>query len=142
MNLVDHANRQSGAAGITRDFDAPSYRSMIPITELEKRPSRAPDHAAECVALLALGEELAASPDRILQKLAESTLTLCDAQSAGLSLLEPDGERFYWPAIAGEWADKVGAAHRAIIARVAWYWIIISRFYVRIPRLISITIRR
>jgi hypothetical protein len=87
---------------------ASPYRSMIPISELEKRPSRAPDFTAECRALLTLGKELAASPERILQKLAETTLTLCRAQSAGLSLLEPDGERFYWPAIAGAWADKVG----------------------------------
>jgi PAS domain S-box-containing protein len=101
-------NRQSAAANIPRDFNALPYRSMIPVTELEKRPSRAPDHAAECRALLALGAELAASPDHILQKLADTTLTLCRAQSAGLSLLEPDGERFYWPAIAGAWADKVG----------------------------------
>src|SRR5580704_9580935 len=89
-------NRHS-AASIPRDFSALPYRSMIPITELEKRPSRAPDHAAECRALLALGKELAASPEHILQKLAETTLVLCRAQSAGLSLLEPGGERFYWP---------------------------------------------
>jgi PAS domain S-box-containing protein len=108
MALLDHESRQSAAAGISRNFNVSSYRSMIPITELEKRPSRAPDYAAECRALLALGEELAASPDHILQKLAETTLMLCGAQSAGLSLLEPGGERFYWPAIAGEWADKVG----------------------------------
>jgi PAS domain S-box-containing protein len=108
MTLQDNQNRHSAAATIAGDFGALPYRSMIPITELEKRPSRAPDHAAECRALLALGKELAASPDHILQKLAETTLTLCGAQSAGLSLLEPDGKRFYWPAIAGEWADKVG----------------------------------
>jgi PAS domain S-box-containing protein len=106
MTLSDHENRQPAAPGISRIFT--SYRSMFPITELEKRPSRAPDYAAECRALLALGAELTASPDDILQKLAETTLTLCGAQSAGLSLLEPDGERFYWPSIAGEWADKVG----------------------------------
>jgi PAS domain S-box-containing protein len=108
MTPLDHGNRQSAAASISRNFNPSSYRSMIPITELEKRPSRAPDYAAECSALLALGKELGASPDHILQKLAETTLTLCGAQSAGLSLLEPGGERFYWPAIAGAWADKVG----------------------------------
>ncbi len=48
------------------------------------------------------------SSDGILQKLAETALTLCRAQSAGISLLEPDGKRFYWPAIAGRWAEHVG----------------------------------
>jgi PAS domain S-box-containing protein len=78
------------------------------IDELKKRPTRAPEYAAECRGLLTLGEQLAAAPDQILHKLAETTLALCRAQSAGISLLEPDGKHFYWPAIAGEWADKVG----------------------------------
>ncbi len=43
-----------------------------------------------------------------MQKLAETALTLCGAQSAGISLLEADGKRFYWPAIAGQWAQHVG----------------------------------
>jgi PAS domain S-box-containing protein len=55
-----------------------------------------------------LAEHLAASPDAILQKLAEAALKLCGAQSAGISLLEPDGKHFYWPAISGQWAEKVG----------------------------------
>jgi PAS domain S-box-containing protein len=55
-----------------------------------------------------LAEHLAASPVGILQKLAETALTLCGAQSAGISLLEADGRRFYWPAIAGRWAEHLG----------------------------------
>ena len=75
---------------------------------MSKRPSRAPDYAAESRALIALAEQLAASPAGILQKLAETALTLCGAQSAGISLLEADGKRFYWPAIAGQWAEHLG----------------------------------
>lgn len=92
----------------SRDGNAPSLRSVISVAELSKRPQRAPDYAVECRALIALGEQLAASPDGILQKLAETALTLCRAQSAGISLLEPDGKHFHWPAIAGQWAEKVG----------------------------------
>jgi PAS domain S-box-containing protein len=109
MSPVKHENCESSPAlGAARIMIPPSLRSLIPTAELDKRSCRAPDYAAECRALLALGEQLAGSPDQILQKLAETTLTLCGAQSAGISLLEPDGKHFYWPAIAGEWADKVG----------------------------------
>lgn len=78
------------------------------MAELSNRPSRAPDFAVECFALIALAEQLAASPTRILQKLAETALTLCGAQTAGISLLQADGKRFYWPAIAGQWAEHLG----------------------------------
>ena len=57
---------------------------------------------------MALAEQLAASPDRILQKLTDTALTLCRAHSAGISLLEPDGKRFYWPAISGQWVGHIG----------------------------------
>ena len=60
-------------------------------------------------ALMALAEQLAASPDGILQKLTETALTLCGAHSAGgVGFLEPDGKRFYWPAISGQWVGHVG----------------------------------
>jgi PAS domain S-box-containing protein len=87
---------------------APTLRSALSTTELSKRPSRAPDYAAESCALIALAEQMAKSPIGILQKLAETALTLCRAQSAGISLLEADGKRFYWPAIAGQWAEHLG----------------------------------
>ena len=51
-------------------------------------------------ALIALAREMATSPETILQKLADTALTVCRAGSAGLSLLE-DGDqraRFHWRA--------------------------------------------
>ncbi|MGB6537127.1 MAG: PAS domain S-box protein, partial [Xanthobacteraceae bacterium] len=85
-----------------------TLQSVLSIAELSKRPSRAPDYAAENRALVALAKQLAAAPAGILQKLADTALTLCGAQSAGVSLLEADGKRFYWPAIAGQWAVHLG----------------------------------
>ena len=83
--------------------------SIVSTAELLRRPSRPPDHAAENRALVALAQQLAISPDGILQKLAETALVLCRAQSAGLSLLEDDDQRshFHWRAIAGQWAPHV-----------------------------------
>jgi PAS domain S-box-containing protein len=44
-----------------------------------------------------------------LQKLAETALSLCRAQSAGVSLLDETRKNFYWPAVAGQWACYLGA---------------------------------
>jgi PAS domain S-box-containing protein len=59
--------------------------------------------------LLALAEEMAASPAGILQKLADTALVLCRAHSAGLSLLEESDQKsnFHWRAIAGQWAPHL-----------------------------------
>jgi hypothetical protein len=93
---------------VTRD-STPELVSILSTAELNRRPSRPPDHAAENRALVALAQEMAISPDGILQKLAETALVLCRAHSAGLSLLEDDDQRsnFHWRAIAGQWAPHV-----------------------------------
>jgi signal transduction histidine kinase/CheY-like chemotaxis protein len=83
--------------------------AIITTAELSRRPSRPPDYAAENHALVALTRALAHSPNCILQKLAETALTLCRAHSAGVSLLEPEGKNFYWPAVAGQWACYAGS---------------------------------
>src|SRR5437773_11747835 len=91
---------------VTRD-STPELVSILSTAELSRRPSRPPDHAAENRALVALAQDMATSPDGILQKLAETTLELCHAQTAWISLLESDGKHFYWPTITGQWACHV-----------------------------------
>jgi len=84
--------------------------SALSTAELSRRPSRPPDDAAETRALIALAKEMAVAPEGILQKLADTALSLCRAHSAGLSLLE-DGDQkrnFHWRAIAGAWAPHQG----------------------------------
>jgi PAS domain S-box-containing protein len=53
---------------------------------------------------------MADSPQTILQKLVETALTLCRADSAGISILEPKGAAgvFRWYAIAGQFASNIG----------------------------------
>jgi PAS domain S-box-containing protein len=84
--------------------------SAISTAELSRRPSRSPDYLAENRALVALAQKLATSPDGILQEVAHTALSLCRAQSSGLSLLEDEDNRenFHWRAIAGEWASHLG----------------------------------
>jgi len=88
--------------------DVVDLDSIITTAELSQRPSRPPDYAAENRALIGLTQALAHPPHGILQKLAETALTLCRAHSAGVSLLEPDGKRFFWPAVVGQWACHAG----------------------------------
>jgi PAS domain S-box-containing protein len=92
-----------------------SLESILCTEELQRRPSRPPDHEKENRALVALVSALADSPGTILQTLAETILDITQSDSAGLSLLTRDGKRpdasgkkFYWPAIAGVWNPHVG----------------------------------
>ena len=80
-------------------------------SELINRPPKAPNYEAENQALLALAQTLADAPDKILQKLAETALQLCRADTAGISLLEQqDGaEVFRWEALAGVFSDRLNA---------------------------------
>jgi PAS domain S-box-containing protein len=82
--------------------------SILRTQELSARPSRPPDYEAENRALGALTLALAEAPSTILQVLADKVLEVLHAGSAGLSLLTPDGQRFYWAAIAGEWSPHLG----------------------------------
>ncbi|MDQ3894652.1 MAG: PAS domain S-box protein [Actinomycetota bacterium] len=77
--------------------------------ELYRRGSRPPDHAAESRALAALAETMASSPKALIQRLVETALELCRADSAGISVLEPGGEHgvFRWHAIAGAFAPNL-----------------------------------
>src|SRR3970040_1132024 len=86
--------------------DGASLESILCTEELQRRPSRPPDHEKENRALVALVSALADSPSTILQTLAETILGITQCDSAGLSLLTRDGrrpdtsgKRFYWPAI-------------------------------------------
>jgi signal transduction histidine kinase/ActR/RegA family two-component response regulator len=68
------------------------------------RSARIPDFASENAALVALAGALTSRDDYFLQSLAEHALSLCGAQSAGISVLRPpeDGEPcFDWVAAAG-----------------------------------------
>jgi signal transduction histidine kinase len=89
--------------------DPVGLEAVISTAELSLRPARPPDHVAENEALIALAREMASPPDDILRKLTETAVTLCRAGSAGVSLLEPDGARFRWPAITGALAAYVGS---------------------------------
>lgn len=77
--------------------------------ELASRPSRAPDYEAESRALGLLAQEMETDPRRVLQKCAELVMELCEADSAGISILEAGGASgmLRWQAAAGAFAPNL-----------------------------------
>lgn len=89
---------------------------MIALQEIDRTPllaarrQRVPDYASENAALRRLASELANPACDVLAELAEVALELCAADSAGISVLEPDApdRMFRWHAIRGEWSKYEG----------------------------------
>ena len=83
--------------------------SVICTRQLNLRPARKPNFEALTNAMVKLARTLADSPDQILQRLVETALELCRAQSAGISLLEEEnGQKiFRWHGVAGEYAPHL-----------------------------------
>jgi PAS domain S-box-containing protein len=75
-----------GAASAVQSVD-----EVLATGELARRPTRARDLCAEKKALTAITREMAANPHGVLQKVADLVVELCHAESAGVSILEPDG---------------------------------------------------
>jgi signal transduction histidine kinase/ActR/RegA family two-component response regulator len=83
---------------------------VIATAELERRPTRAPDFESESRALVGLMRALREADTNVLQKLADTALRLCGAQSAGVSIEEEEEGRrvFRWHGAAGRWASLRG----------------------------------
>src|SRR5262245_52096383 len=87
---------------------AHSLDDIIITPELDRRPSRSPDRERENAALVELMELMARqqNADDVLQGLVETALKACQAQSAGVSILETNEqgrEVFRWRAATGQW---------------------------------------
>src|SRR6266478_3416864 len=88
--------------------DVLPLEAILCTEELRRRPSRPPDYEKENRSLEALARALAYSPRTILQTLTETIIDITQSDSSGVSLLMPDGNKFYWPAIAGRWTPHIG----------------------------------
>jgi signal transduction histidine kinase/ActR/RegA family two-component response regulator len=85
--------------------------AVIATAELERRPARSPDFESESHALVGLMRALREADADVLQKLSDTALRLCRAQSAGVSIEEEEQGRrvFRWHGAAGRWAALRGA---------------------------------
>jgi hypothetical protein len=79
------------------------------VTEaLARRPARPADFETENRVLCSLSRELASNPENLLQKLANATLLLCRAGSAGVSVVDTDTGQLRWHAVVGQLAGHAG----------------------------------
>jgi hypothetical protein len=99
MNAESVRDLRPDPGGAPVSFAAVDIRAA-----LASHPYRPPNYEAEDRALTALA--LAGNPRNVLQKLVETALDLCQAGTAGISLLEThDGvDLFRWEALAGVFA--------------------------------------
>ena len=101
-----------GVGGLPpHDLDRPAGEKVFGTHVLLKRPFRREDFKGENHALVILADKLANHPRHLLQKLAEIALELCNADSAGVSILEPDTKALRWHACAGAFASNVGTGY-------------------------------
>lgn len=82
--------------------------AVLRTEELDERPPRQPDLELERNALASLTRCLETSPQTILQALADTMLKVFQSDSAGVSVVNEQTQRFQWPAIAGIWAPHIG----------------------------------
>jgi two-component sensor histidine kinase len=89
-------------------IETPVTVAAVSIThELSRRPSPAPDYLREKLALQDLAHQMANHPEQLLPHLVQQAVDICDAASAGISVLE--GEVFRWLGLAGTLAVFEGA---------------------------------
>jgi hypothetical protein len=98
MSSVDHAAKGSRAS-TPPAVPTATFADIDISSELDARSCRAPDYERERQTLGHLAAALADSPRDMLQRLAEAAVDLCEAHSAGISVL--DGEQVRWEAVAG-----------------------------------------
>ncbi len=86
----------------------PATVADISIThELLRRASPAPDYLREKLALQDLAQQMADHPERLLPRLVKQAMDICEADSAGISVLE--GDVFRWLGLVGKLAVFEGA---------------------------------
>ncbi|MGH9691578.1 MAG: ATP-binding protein [Candidatus Acidiferrales bacterium] len=104
----------TGTVSAARGFNGPASLEEILITrKLNEASSRAPNLQEEDKALRTLAQTLATKPREMIDGLLEMALQLCNAGTAGLSVLEtlPGGEQvFRWINMAGRLKRFVGGS--------------------------------
>jgi PAS domain S-box-containing protein len=106
--MVADASRAKACDEAVADRGTAPLEAILCTDELWRRPRRPPDFETENQALRKLVEALGQSPRTILQTLADTLLEVFKADSAGMSLLTADEQRFRWAAIAGAWRGHLG----------------------------------
>lgn len=81
-----------------------ALRDLLGAEDFRRRPRRRRDDGRESVALRRLSRLFAEQPEAVLQALVDTAVEFCGADSAGISLEEPDNGTFRWIVVAGSFS--------------------------------------
>jgi two-component sensor histidine kinase len=76
--------------------------------ELLRRPPAKPDYLREKQAIQDLAQQMADRPTEIIPRLVALAMEICDGVSAGVSVLDPETNRFRWLGVQGALAAMQG----------------------------------
>jgi two-component sensor histidine kinase len=85
-----------------------SVTAVVITEELLRRPPADPDHLREKQAMQELAHEMADRPTEIIPRLVALAMEICDGVSAGVSVLDPETNRFRWLGVQGALAAMQG----------------------------------
>jgi hypothetical protein len=106
MQANSSTQSSAGNNGVSLGLNTPkaTFEEVDFRSALRSRPTRPPNYEAEHRALAVLATEMAENPRNMLQKLVEIAVELCEADTAGISILE--GDVFRWESLAGVFAAR------------------------------------
>ena len=81
---------------------------VIITDELLRRPPVKPDYLREKLAIQDLAHQMADRPTEIIPRLVALAMEICDGISAGVSVLDPETNRFRWVGVQGALAAMQG----------------------------------
>ncbi len=81
---------------------------VIITDELPRRPPAKPDYLREKLAIQDLAHQMADRPTEIIPRLVALAMDICDGISAGVSVLDPETNRFRWVGVQGALAAMQG----------------------------------
>jgi len=83
-------------------------RDLLTDSDFPQRATKPRNSNRESMALRRLSRLFAEDPESVLQELVNTAVEFCGAESAGISLEEPEDGTFRWIAVAGSFAQYLG----------------------------------
>src|SRR5882672_2939230 len=90
------------------DHRSEQIATVVITDELRRRPPASPDYLREKQAIQDLAQQMADRPTEIIPRLVALAMEICDGVSAGVSVLDPEINRFRWLGVQGALAAMQG----------------------------------
>jgi hypothetical protein len=90
------------------DYTSEAIAAVVITDELPRRPPAKPDYLREKQAMQDLAQQMADRPAELIPRLVALAMEICDGVSAGVSVLDPEINRFRWLGVQGALAALQG----------------------------------